>query len=246
MRNLILIIFSLNFLLIHSSITGIDNNNNVVYKKEINTCIQAYNPYIEEEAGDTNHNCASPLITNNKYLDTSISDELLIFNSVYYNTTICVECIKIICKERVFDKFFKLFKRRISILRLDFFGILGDNIKVYQNNTNLRRLANTTSLAKQVFGEVMNQSYYDIDNCAYRNNETYSNNVKLIKEVFKEYQTFACANEVYLVQDNDSFNIWKTKLARLLTEEGQQCFKQMQLNDTVIEAIKDICNDDDD
>ena len=102
MRNLILIIFSLNFLLIRSSITLI-NNNNVVYKKEIDACFDAH---IEIEGSESSNNCASPLITNNTYLDSSISNVLLTFDKVYYNTTICVECIKLILKERVLDTFF--------------------------------------------------------------------------------------------------------------------------------------------
>ena len=239
MKNIILIIFSLNFLLIHSSITLI-NNNNVVYKKEIDACFDAH---IEIEASESNNNCASPLITNNTYLDSSISNVLLTFDNVYYNTTICVECIKVICKERVIDTFFNLFDNRTRILRLNFFEMLGNNLILTLNTTNLRGL-DSSSLRKQIFGVMMNQSFDDIDNCAYRYRNVYLSNVKFVQEVFKEYQNITCANDVYLKQINDTFNAWKQELGRLLNEEGQKCLNQMQLNDTVIEAIKNICKDD--
>ena len=229
----------MNFLLIRSSITLI-NNNNVVYKKEIDACFDAH---IEIEASESSNNCASPLITNNTYLDSSISNVLLTFDNVYYNTTICVECIKLILKERVLDTFFNLFDNRTRILRLNFFEILGNNLILTLNTTNLRRLDNS-SLRKQIFGATMNQSFDAIDNCAYRYSNVYLSNVKFVQEVFKEYQNIPCANEVYLKQINDTFNSWKQELCRLLNEEGQKCFNQMQLNDTVIEAISDICKDD--
>ena len=244
MISLILIIFSLNFLLIHSSINGIDNNNNLMYK--INTCLEVYNPDIDENVGESKNNCASPLITNNQYLDSSISEELLFFDNVYYNTQICVECIKLILKERVRERFFDLFNNRTTILRLDFFGILGDNIVLNLNTTNLRRLENTITIKKQIFGQMMNQSYDDIENCANRYRDSYLSNVHLIEEVFKEYQNISCANEVYTKIINNTFDAWKQALGRLLYDAEQNCFNQMQLNDTVIEAIKNICNDDDD
>ena len=95
-----------------------------------------------------------------------------------------------------------------------------------------------------IFGVMMNQSFDDIDNCAYRYRNVYLSNVKFVQEVFKEYQNITCANDVYLKQINDTFNAWKQELGRLLNEEGQKCLNQMQLNDTVIEAIKNICKDD--
>ena len=62
----------------------------IFISKTINTCRQEFDPYIET-VGESKNICASPSLIMNKYEDSSIAEELLLFDNVYYNTKICVE-----------------------------------------------------------------------------------------------------------------------------------------------------------
>lgn len=228
MKSLLVILCSIKLLLIHCSI------------KQIIQDIQ-YERQLIDTIDDNDFNRS--LIVKNSYLDSSIRNTLLTVKNVYYFANDCVECIQLICKSKVNNTIYKKLTNITRLSRLAFFELLGNNLKESQMSTIKLRRLNVVENIKRAIAGLVNTVYPSIHNCASKN--TYKTIVKKLRKIIENHNNKPCATTLYLKQSNDDYLAWKKELCSWLDDEERKCLSEMKFNQTEIDDMNVICNDDD-
>ena len=185
----------------------------------------------------------SPKITENELIDKDILEEVIRTKDIYYDTNICLTCLKLIQKDIVKSVFYSIMTNcPRTISKATFLNSLVENIDedFEISNYNLRRLSDEQHTIAFFF----NQKEQDVYNCAEGNKQFYQPNAQAIQSNVEEKKGYDCISTLYAKQLEKKYEPWKTELCTLYYQENQTCYTNIGFNTTVLSRINIECNDD--